>query len=103
MTWSGGSGRIPMFNATAYAYFCLGQSAIAIRLTLLRHHYYSVNSVVLFMFCVCFVSVINLSDWSYCNIVHPIKGQLSNDANMAGVDTMCSGYDASEVSFVFVH
>ena len=38
--------------------------------------------------------------------MHLIIGQLSNDANMAGVDAMCSGYDTSElseVSFVFIH
>ena len=36
--------------------------------------------------------------------MHPII--ISNDANMMGVDTMCNGYDTSElsdVSFVFVH
>ena len=32
--------------------------------------------------------------------MHPIIGQLSNDANMAGVGTMCSGYDTSELSKV---
>ena len=38
--------------------------------------------------------------------MHSKIDQLFNDANMVGVDAMCSGYDTSELSevcFVFVH